>query len=200
MNFPILPVGWVRLGCWVGFPPGKRATPPLWPCHRLLDTMAWLLPVLQARQRRNAVPCPTRRFEGSHNARQIAADQHEIGGFHQHGRLSWINQLPDCWAWWAWRACEFLQTWSLRIVSGSVIGLETAANGSLPNDAADRRRQQSASRIEKPKTLTHEDFHWKTMIAEQNPNLPLIKSWASIFEAQWLESFAANRSWCSIIH
>lgn len=123
MNFPILPVSWVRLGCWVGFPPGKGAT-PLWPCHRLLDTMAWLLPVLQARQRRNAVPCPTRRFEGSHNARQIAADQDEIGGFHQHGRLSSINQLPDCWAWWAWRACDFfLQTWSLRIVSGSVVGL-----------------------------------------------------------------------------
>ena len=29
MNFLILPVGWVRLGCWVGFPPGKRATPPV---------------------------------------------------------------------------------------------------------------------------------------------------------------------------
>ena len=59
MNFPILPVGWVRLGCWVGFPPGKGATPP---CGHAADCWTqWRGCSLCCKRGNEETPCHVRR-------------------------------------------------------------------------------------------------------------------------------------------
>lgn len=59
MNVPILPVSWVRLGCWVGFPPGKGATPP---CGHATDCWTqWRGCSLCCKRGNEETPCHVRR-------------------------------------------------------------------------------------------------------------------------------------------